>query len=69
MSATPALTPAEQKRATELAAKAVAEPGGAVALAARLVALEAIIKEARANRYLWAHPTVRRLFERSRSIV
>jgi hypothetical protein len=57
-------TAAEQKRAAELAARAITEPGGAVALAARVVAMEAIIKEAKSNRYLWNHPTVRRLFER-----
>lgn len=55
----PALQPADQRRAAELAREAVNSPKAAERLAARLVAIEAVFRDAKRNRYLMAAPSVR----------
>jgi hypothetical protein len=63
------LKPSEQHRAADLAREAIASPRAAERLAAKLVAMEAVFRDAKRNRYLMAAPTVRPIINRATLIM
>lgn len=67
--ALPALPVADQRRAAELARECLVSPKAAERMAAKLVALEAVFRDAKRNRYLMAAPTVRPIINAASKIM
>jgi hypothetical protein len=66
---TPDLSVREQIEATQLARQAASDPRAAERLAARFVALAAVFKQARRNRYLMCNTNVRPIIDRAAQLM